>query len=116
RGWSSAPAAAGLQARLADAGVRALVQFSPPPTGLARPLVLRNPRWARPFELFTRLLGMPSAEEADPSRILALVVPLLFGYMFGDVGQGLILLLAGLWLRRRWPATSLLIPAGASAM
>lgn len=116
RGWSSAPAATGLQARLADAGVRALVQFSPPPTGLAPPLVLRNPRWARPFELFTRLLGMPSAEEADPSRILALVVPLLFGYMFGDVGQGLVLLLAGLWLQRRWPATSLLIPAGASAM
>ncbi|MCW9059169.1 MAG: ATPase [Gammaproteobacteria bacterium] len=116
RGWSSAHDAAGLQARLAGAGVRALVQFSLPPAGHAPPLVLRNPRWARPFELFTRLLGMPSAEEADPSRILALVVPLLFGYMFGDVGQGLVLLLAGLWLRRRWPASSLLIPAGASAM
>jgi V/A-type H+-transporting ATPase subunit I len=116
RGWSSAPDAARLQARLAAAGVRALVRFSAPPPGQSPPLVLRNPAWARPFELFPRLLGMPSAQEADPSRILALVMPLLFGYMFGDVGQGLVLLLAGLLLRRRWPATTLLIPAGVSAM
>jgi V/A-type H+-transporting ATPase subunit I len=116
RGWSNAPDAATLQARLAAAGVRALVQFSPAPPGRTPPLVLRNPRWARPFELFPRLLGMPSAAEADPSRILALVVPLLFGYMFGDLGQGLVLVLAGLWLRRRYPDATILIPAGASAM
>lgn len=116
RGWSSALDARRLQARLARGGVRALMRFGPPPAGQTPPLVLRNPRWARPFELFPRLLGMPSAQEADPSRILALVVPLLFGYMFGDVGQGLVLLLAGLLLCRRWPITGLLIPAGASAM
>lgn len=116
RGWSSAADAETLQADLAAAGVRALVQFATPPADRQPPLVLRNPRWARAFELFPRLLGMPSATEADPSRILALVVPLLFGYMFGDLGQGLVLLLAGLWLRRRYPAAALLVPAGASAM
>lgn len=116
RGWSSAPAAEALQADLADAGVRALVRFAPAPPDRTPPLVLRNPRWARAFEVFPRLLGMPSAQEADPSRILALVVPLLFGYMFGDLGQGLVLLLAGLFLRRRLPAATILIPAGASAM
>lgn len=116
RGWSSAPAADDLQAQLAAAGVRALVQFAPAPPDRTPPLVLRNPRWARAFELFPRLLGMPSAQEADPSRILALVVPLLFGYMFGDLGQGLVLLIAGLLLRRRLPAATILIPAGASAM
>jgi V/A-type H+-transporting ATPase subunit I len=116
RGWSSAASAGQLQARLAAAGVRALVHFEAPPAGQSPPLVLRNPAWIRPFELFPRLLGMPSAQEADPSRILALVVPLLFGYMFGDLGQGLVLLAAGLLLKRRWPVTALLIPAGASAM
>lgn len=116
RGWSSAPEAEQLQAQLAAAGVRALVQFTQAPPGRRPPLVLRNPRWARAFELFPRLLGMPSATEADPSRILALVVPLLFGYMFGDLGQGLVILIAGLALRRKWPQATLLIPAGASAM
>ncbi|HEY9146768.1 MAG TPA: hypothetical protein VIN36_08790 [Thiobacillus sp.] len=116
RGWSNAPDAAQLQTQLAAAGVRALVQFTPAPVGRLPPLVLRNPRWARIYELFPRLIGMPSAEETDPSLILALVVPLLFGYMFGDVGQGLVLLIAGLWLRRKFPAAALLIPTGASAM
>ena len=116
RGWSSAVAAERLQEELAAAGVRALVRFTDPPPGRKPPLVLRNPRWARAFELVPRLLGMPSAQEADPSRILALVVPLLFGYMFGDVGQGLVLVIAGLLLRKRFPAATLLIPAGASAM
>ncbi|MBU1192058.1 MAG: ATPase [Gammaproteobacteria bacterium] len=116
RGWSSAPDADLLQDALATAGVRALVQFSTPPKGTKAPLVLRNPRWARAFELFPRLLGMPSATETDPSRMLALLVPLLFGYMFGDLGQGFVILLAGLLLRRKWPQAVLLVPAGASSM
>ena len=33
---------------------------------------------------------MPSSSEADPTPLLAIVVPLMFGYMFGDVGQGLV--------------------------
>ena len=67
----------------------------------------------RPFERFINMLGMPAAAEADPSSLLAVLVPLLFGYMFGDVGQGLILMAAGLWLRRRWPLLNILVICGA---
>ena len=116
RGWSSAPDDGQLQDALTQTGVRALMQFSTPPKDVKAPLVLRNPRWARPFELFPRLLGMPSATETDPSRMLALLVPLLFGYMFGDLGQGFVILIAGLLLRRKWPQAVLLVPAGASSM
>lgn len=115
RGWTSARAAA-LQAVLGRGGGRGLVRLATAPAGLAPPMLLRNRRWVQPFELFTRLLGMPGAGEADPSPLLALVVPLLFGYMFGDLGQGAVLLLAGLALRRRWPPVRLLIPCGISAM
>jgi V/A-type H+-transporting ATPase subunit I len=97
-------------------GARALVSFPPAPAGRSPPLVLRNPWWARPFELFTRLFGMPSREGADPSAALAVVSPLLFGYMFGDVGQGLVLIAAGLALRRRSAAFRLLIPGGIAAV
>jgi V/A-type H+-transporting ATPase subunit I len=62
------------------------------------------------------MLGTPAAAEADPSPLLALLTPLLFGYMFGDVGQGLLLVAAGVALRRRWPLLRLLIPNGLSAM
>ena len=97
-------------------GTRALLRFAPPPAGMRPPQVLDNPRWLRPFELFARLLGIPAADEADPTPLLAVVVPLLFGYMFGDVGQGLVLILLGAVLQRRFPAALLAIAGGAAAV
>ncbi len=106
--------------RLVDAieasGARALAAFPPPPRGAHPPLTLVNPWWARPFEVFTRLVGMPSSSGADPSVLLAFAVPLMFGYMFGDVGQGAVLIAVGLALRRRLPVLRLLVPGGIAAM
>jgi V/A-type H+/Na+-transporting ATPase subunit I len=94
---------------------RALATFPRPPRGVRAPLVLRNPWWAQPFEVFTRLVGMPSASGADPSVLLAVAVPLIFGYMFGDVGQGLALAAVGWLLRKRLPVLRLLVPGGIAA-
>jgi V/A-type H+-transporting ATPase subunit I len=114
QGWTSD--AACLEQALDGAGVRGLVHLAAPPVGAAAPLVLRNPRWAQPFELFGRLLGMPDRAAVDPSVLLALIVPLLFGYMFGDVGQGAVLVALGLALGGRWPALRLLVAGGVSAI
>jgi len=105
--------------RLASAldrnGVRAIVHYASPPPGSKAPLLLTNPWWARPFEIFSRAVGMPSRNEADPSTLLALAVPLMFGYMFGDVGQGLVIAAAGFWLRKRLPLARLFIAGGLAA-
>ena len=58
---------------------------------------------------------MPSRNEADPSVLLAIAVPLMFGYMFGDVGQGLVIAAAGFVLRKRWPIARLFIAGGLAA-
>jgi V/A-type H+-transporting ATPase subunit I len=79
-------------------------------------MVLQNPWWARPYELFAGMLGTPAGDEADPSRLVAVLVPLLFGYMFGDVGQGFVLLLAGLLLQQRWPLLRILVANGAASV
>jgi V/A-type H+-transporting ATPase subunit I len=102
-------------AAIEASGARAVVSFPPPPRGARPPLVLRNPWWARPFEVFTKLVGMPAATGTDPSVLLAFVVPLMFGYMFGDVGQGLVLIAVGYALRNRLPVLRLLIPGGVAA-
>jgi len=115
-GWTDDLRGAGPAQALDHSGTRALLRFAPPPAGLRPPQVLDNPPWLRPFELFARLLGVPAADEADPTLVLALVAPLLFGYMFGDLGQGLVLGVAGLLLRRRFPAARLAIAGGAAAM
>ena len=115
-GWTSDLADGRLSAALQAAGVDALLHFPSPPGDVDAPMVMQNPWWAQPFELFARMLGTPSRNEADPSRLLAVLAPLLFGYMFGDVGQGLILLLAGVLLQRRWPVLRILIANGFAAM
>lgn len=114
-GWTAARPDV-LRAALAAAAARALIRFPEPPQGLVAPLILRNPWWARPFELFARALGVPGRAEVDPSPLLAFVVPLLFGYMFADIGQGAVLLLLGLALSKRYPIMRLLVAGGASAV
>ena len=59
---------------------------------------------------------MPSREEADPSVLLAVAVPLMFGYMFGDLGQGAVLAIGGALLARRYPIARLFVAGGLSAM
>jgi V/A-type H+-transporting ATPase subunit I len=58
---------------------------------------------------------MPSRNEADPSVLLAVAVPLMFGYMFGDVGQGLVVAAAGFLLRKRFAIARLFIAGGLAA-
>jgi V/A-type H+-transporting ATPase subunit I len=113
-GWTDDPRR--LAASLEGSGARALVHFPSAPLGAQPPLVLRNPRWVQPFEVFSRLLGMPGRAGADPSAMLALIVPLLFGYMFGDVGQGAVLVAAGFALRKRFPVLRLLVAGGLAAV
>ncbi|MFO1324426.1 MAG: V-type ATPase 116kDa subunit family protein [Burkholderiales bacterium] len=114
-GWTSELAGDGLERALEHSGARALLHFPPAPAHARAPLVLSNPSWARPFEVFIRALGMPGGAEADPTQLLAFVVPLMFGYMFGDVGQGLVIALAGFLLRARFPMARLLIAGGIGA-
>ncbi len=115
-GWSSDTSGEQLKAALADAGINAILELPPPPRETRPPTVLKNPKWAEPFELFARMLGTPEENEADPSLLLAVLAPLLFGYMFGDVGHGLVLVIAGLLLQKRWPITRILIANGVAAM
>lgn len=112
-GWTGDPEA--VRRALDGVAVPALLRFSVPPPGLQPPLLLHNPWWARPYEAFCRLLGMPERNAADPSALVALVFPLIFGYMFGDLGQGLVLAVAGLVAGTRWPLAKVFVPAGLSA-
>ena len=115
-GWTSDVDNRQLSAALERAQVHSIVHFPAAPGDTNAPMVMRNPWWAQPFEVFAGMLGTPAAAEADPSRLLALLVPLLFGYMFGDVGHGLVLFLIGMIFKRRWPLLRILVANGIAAM
>ena len=59
------------------------------------PTKLKNPALFKPFEMFVEMYGLPAYQEMDPTIFIALTYTLMFGIMFGDVGQGLCLLIGG---------------------
>lgn len=115
-GWTSDVTGAKLRHALDDCGLPYVLTLSNGPEGTSPPLVLSNPSWAQGFEVFARMLGTPGRYEADPSQIVAIIASSIFGFMFGDVGQGAIILIAGLMLRRRAPLASMLVPGGVMAV
>ena len=115
-GWCAARDDCGLREALDRQGLHYLLRMTEAPAGTVAPSVLRNPRWARPFETMTGMMGVPAAGDADPSLLIAILAPLMFGYMFGDVAQGAIVALAGFFLSKRLPALRLLLPGGLVAI
>lgn len=67
-------------------------RFRKPPTKL------KNPRIFKPFEMFIRMYGLPNYQEFDPTIFVAVTYSIIFGAMFGNVGQGLCLFIGGMLL------------------
>lgn len=82
------------------------------------PTKLRNRGPIRFFEQFVEMYGLPAYNEADPTPLLALTYTLFFGVMFGDVGQGAVLILAGLlaWKLLKMPLGKIISVVGCSSI
>ena len=65
------------------------------------PTHLKNNKLFKPFEVLVEMYGLPNYTELDPTAFVAITAFLMFGFMFGDVGQGLVILLFGLFLKRK---------------
>ncbi len=59
------------------------------------PTKLKNINLFKPFEMFIRMYGLPAYNEIDPTSFVAITYSVIFGIMFGDVGQGLCLVIGG---------------------
>ena len=114
-GWTTAETPQELQRQLTEAGIDASLVFAEPRSDLLPPVQLSNRPWTRPFQLFVRILGTPGRNEIDPTPLLAFLVPLLFGFMFPDVGHGLILAAGGFLLSRYHASAIILVPCGLAA-
>lgn len=116
-GWTSDTGGNRLRLALEEANLPTVLSLSDtPPANLVPPTLIRNFPWVRPFEFFAELMGTPTHAAADPSPLVAVIAPLMFGYMFGDVGHGFVILLAGLLLRRRFPPAGMLVSGGIVSM
>ncbi len=64
------------------------------------PVEYNNPDFAKPAQLLMDVYSRPKYTEVDPTLMLAIVFPLFFGLILGDVGYGLILLAMCFGLRK----------------
>ncbi len=82
--------------------------FGEPPTKL------ENPKLFKPFEMFVQMYGLPAHNEFDPTMFVGLTYSFIFGVMFGDVGQGLLLLIGGalIYHFKKAPLAGIIATAG----
>lgn len=83
---------------------------------LKPPTKLKNNWFTRPFQVFVEMYGMPTYGDIDPTTFMAITYTLLFGIMFGDVGQGLLVALIGFLLGKfkNWSLGPILVRVGFS--
>ncbi len=96
-GWMNEKQALNLEKEINDSGdvVMFYVEDAENVKNMQPPTKLKNNRVFKPFEMFVKMYGLPSYNEIDPTPILAITYILFFGIMFGDVGQSLVLAIAG---------------------
>ncbi|MEZ3145147.1 V-type ATP synthase subunit I [Halobaculum sp. MBLA0143] len=97
------------QRAVADGGAPVVMRDDDPPT------IQDNPGIAKPFELLTGLVGEPNYREFDPTIVLFLTFPVMFGFMIGDFAYGLIYTAIGAYLYSGFDSDSFQA-AGAVAM
>lgn len=56
------------------------------------PTKLRNNPYTEKFEFITKMFGFPSYGSVDPTIFVSLFLPFFFGFMFSDIGYGIMLL------------------------
>jgi V/A-type H+-transporting ATPase subunit I len=102
-GWAPEPAVAKIERRTRELS-HGCMQLETAPAGAADaavPVLLQPPRWLRPFARLVAAYGLPDYHELEPTLFVALSYPLMFGLMFGDVGHGSVLAVAGGLMCRR---------------
>ena len=103
-GWVPTDDMEGLTARLRTASKEILIEALPTSRqedNLRVPVALSTNRFLRPFQMLVNTYARPQYGELDPTILMAFTFPLLYGAMFGDLGQGLVLLVLGLLIHNK---------------
>lgn len=68
------------------------------------PVILKNPAYFKPFELFTSILPLPRYTSYDPTPFIAIFFPVFFGMILGDAGYGLFIIIVSFFILKKFRA------------
>jgi len=91
-GWINAAKRSALEATCAEKNIAAIMSDLEPNEGEEPPVDIVNNSFIQPFEVVTRLYGMPGHKDLDPTLFLAGFFFLFFGLSLTDVGYGVFLM------------------------
>jgi V/A-type H+-transporting ATPase subunit I len=103
-GWVPTADLEDLTAKLKQASREILIETMPTSRSghhTQVPVALTTNKWLKPIRMLVGTYGHPSYGELDPTLLMAFTFPLLYGAMFGDLGQGLVMLVLGLLMHNR---------------
>jgi V/A-type H+-transporting ATPase subunit I len=104
-GWMAAQNVKKVRAELADAfkGDVILAEKELREEDLDRvPIIMKNPPYFKPFEIFTSMLPLPAYTSYDPTPFIGIFFPVFFGMILGDAGYGLFLAALSFFLIRKF--------------
>ena len=92
-----------IAAALAEATDSAYFDFVEPDENEMPPTLMQNNEVVKNFEAVTNLYSPPNAKELDPTLIMGLFYSVFLGFIMGDIGYGLFMILGGgiLWWKNR---------------
>ena len=98
-GWVPVDSVDALKAMLDNSG--AFYELRDARRGDNFPVKLKNNAFTRMYEVLTKMYGMPSGTDFDPTPIVAPFFSLFFAFCMGDAGYGLLMVLFGFLLKNK---------------
>ena len=98
-GWVPEESVDSLKAMLDNSG--AFYELRAARRGDNVPVKLKNNAFTRMYEVLTKMYGMPSGTDFDPTPIVAPFFSLFFAFCMGDAGYGLLMVLLGFLLKKK---------------
>lgn len=102
-GWCIQANTAGLEKTIRKRfdGLVSLLSVEIPPGQKDRiPVAINNPAFLQPYKEIVDVRSIPSYNDIDPTGLVALFLPLFFGYMVGDIGYGILIFIFSKFLKR----------------
>ncbi|MEG1999985.1 MAG: V-type ATP synthase subunit I [Evtepia sp.] len=99
-GFATVPAIPKLEAELSS--FACAYEFSEPQSEETVPTLLHNPKWMSCINMVTEMYSLPAYKGIDPNPLIFAFFILFFGFMFADVGYGILLLVVSIIITVRY--------------